>query len=91
MYANVTVTVQKIPEEAVLRSGSVRLNISPEKFISSSGSGREKLTKLLRGYLDPNATIVDVFTVLPALNGAATDVRFSAHGSPYYAPEKMEV
>jgi len=88
--ANVTVTVQKIPEEAVLKSGSVRLDISPEKFVSGAG-GRAKLTRHLQTYLNPNATIVDVFTVLPALDGKATDVRFSAHGSPYYEPEKLEV
>ena len=91
VFANVTVTVQRIPKEAVTKSGSIRLDISPEKFISAE-DGREKLTKLLRGYLNPNASIVDVFTVLPAgPNGEFTDVRFSAHGSPYFAPEKMEV
>ena len=91
VFANVTVTVQRIPKEAVTKSGSIRLDISPEKFISAE-DGREKLTKLLRGYLNPNASIVDVFTVLPAgPNGEFTDVRFSAHGSPYFSPEKMEV
>jgi hypothetical protein len=29
-----------------------------------------------------------VFTVMPS-NGSYVDVRFSAHGSPYYAPEKL--
>merc|ERR1719427_2571710 len=86
--ANVSVTVQRIPQEAVMKSGSVRLDVSPEKFISESG-GREELTRLLRSYL--NATHVDVFTVLPAENGRSTDVRFAAHGSPYLPPEKMEV
>jgi len=85
--ANVTVTVQKIPEVAVKQSGSIRLAIPPEKFVNL----REKMTKLLRGYLHPNGSIVDVFTVLPANEGAATDVRWSAHGSPYHAPERMEV
>ena len=86
--ANVTVTVQKIPQEAVVKSGSIRLDVPPEKFISDAG-GREKLTNLLQAYL--NATYVDVFTVLPSNNGRTTDVRFTAHGSPYLPPEKMEV
>ena len=86
--ANVSVTVQRIPQEAVMKSGSVRLDVSPENFISESG-GREELTRLLQLYL--NATHVDVFTVLPAENGRSTDVRFAAHGSPYFPPEKMEV
>lgn len=86
--ANVTVTVQRIPHEAVVKSGSIRLDVPPEKFIADAG-GREKLTKLLQAYL--NATYVDVFTVLPSNNGRTTDVRFAAHGSPYFPPEKMEV
>jgi len=86
--ANVSVTVQRIPQEAVMKSGSIRLDVTPEKFISQSG-GREKLTSLLQAYL--NATYVDVFTVLPANNGRSTDVRFAAHGSPYFPPERMEV
>ncbi len=41
----------------------------PEKFLSGGGGGlsadgRQQLTKLLRGYL--NASVVDVFTLLPA-------------------------
>jgi hypothetical protein len=97
--ANVTVTVQRIPKEAVIQSGSVRLDVAPETFISEE-KGRERLTHLLKAYLHPNATnggsgsagVVDVFTVLPAgENGGQTDVRFAAHGSPYFAPERMEV
>ena len=39
-----------------------------------------------------NATHVDVFTVLRAgtLENPMTDIRFAAHGSPYYAPERLE-
>ena len=92
--ANVTVTVQRIPKEAFLQSGSVRLDVPPETFIATE-NGRERLTHLLKAYPYPNATsggFVDVFTVLPAgKNGRYTDVRFAAHGSPYFAPERMEV
>ena len=86
--ANVTVTVKKLPKEAVDKSGSLRLDVKAERFISEK-TGREKLTELLRAYL--NATHVDVFTILPSNNGLTTDVRFAAHGSPYLAPEKMEM
>ena len=86
--ANVTVTVKKLPQEAVDKSGSLRLDVRAEKFISEK-TGREKLTELLKAYL--NATHVDVFTILPSNNGLTTDVRFAAHGSPYLSPEKMEI
>ena len=44
----------------------------------------------MRKYL--NATFVDVFTVLPSgtEENPTTDIRFAAHGSPYYAPQKLE-
>ena len=88
--ANVSVTVQKLPAEAVEKSGSVRLNISAEEFISRGEEGRVKLASLLTGYL--NASVVDVFTVLSSGGqGETCDVRFSAHGSPYLRPEKMEM
>ena len=87
--ANVTVTVQRIPEIAVTRSGSLRLNISAEEFVGRGEKlGRSRLATLLRSFL--NATVVDVFTVLPS-SATSCDVRWSAHGSPYYLPERMEV
>ncbi len=49
--ANVTVTVQRIPKEAVIQSGSVRLDVSPETFISEE-NGRERLTHLLKARVD---------------------------------------
>jgi hypothetical protein len=89
--ANVTVTVKKITAEAVKKSGSIRINVPPEKFLSgaSSADGRETLTKLLKGYF--NASVVDVFTLLPTADGQGSDIRLAAHGSPYFAPERMEL
>lgn len=89
--ATVNVTVQKIPKEAVLKSGSVRLAGPPEEFIKPDVNGvskRDQFKKLMSIYL--NATYVDVFTVLGAKDNQFTDVRFSAHGSPYYKPERLE-
>ena len=39
-----------------------------------------------------NASAFDVFTVMPSgtVESPSTDIRFAAHGSPYYAPEKIE-
>ena len=39
-----------------------------------------------------NASAFDVFTVIPSgsVQEPSTDIRFAAHGSPYYAPEKLE-
>ena len=88
--ARVNVTVQKIPKEAVLKSGSIRIRGRPEDFIRPDSNGytkRDKFKSHMAKYL--NATFVDVFTVLPA-GDDMTDVRFSAHGSPYYKPEKLE-
>jgi hypothetical protein len=94
--ATVNVTVQRIPKEAVVKSGSVRILGAPEDFVRPDANGfskRDKFKTLMSRYL--NATYVDVFTVLPSgpKTGSGqqfTDVRFSAHGSPYYKPEKLE-
>ena len=92
--ATVNITVQKIPEEAVTTSGSVRIRGTPEDFIKPDGNGyskRDQFRSLMSRYL--NATYVDVFTVLDATNKNRepfTDVRFSAHGSPYLKTERLE-
>lgn len=97
VQAKVTVTVKEIPEEAVDKSGSVRLyGITAEDFIKSKRQAngaeislkdqfRNSLARIL------NATIenVDVFTVLKNDNASVLDVRFSAHGSPYYEAERL--
>lgn len=89
--ATVNVTIQRIPKVAVVKSGSIRLLGSPEDFVKTDSDGvskRDRFRKQMSRYL--NATHVDVFTVLPSKGGKYTDVRFSAHGSPYYEPEKLE-
>ncbi|XP_018326960.1 DE-cadherin [Agrilus planipennis] len=94
--ANVTVTVKLIPEEAVRKSGSVRIKgIKVEDFIikapnSDSLSKKDILQNRLAKILNTSAENVDVFTVLTSpSNASLVDVRFSAHGSPYYLPEKL--
>ncbi len=94
--ATVNVTVQKIPREAVMKSGSVRIRGRPEDFVVPDVAGQSKKDKfkaLMSEYL--NTTHVDVFTVMPSSHHGKgkeqfTDIRFSAHGSPYYQPERLE-
>ena len=88
--ATVNVTIQKIFKEAVISSGSMRIEGNPEDFIRPDENGssrRDKLKALMARYL--NATYVDVFTVMPT-GTDFTDIRFSAHGSPYYRPERLD-
>lgn len=48
---------------------------------------QQQLSKILNTSLEN----VDVFTVMSSpVNSSFLDVRFSAHGSPYYAPERLE-
>ncbi|KAE8737624.1 hypothetical protein FOCC_FOCC016911, partial [Frankliniella occidentalis] len=97
--ANVTVTVREIPHEAVINSGSIRISgISDEDFIrvwdyrtqgvvrSKADKFREKIADLL--HVDREN--VDVFSVQSRRrNPPLTDIRFSAHGSPYYKPVRL--
>jgi hypothetical protein len=83
----VKVVVKRIPEEAVDLSGSLRMaNITAEEFIELSK--REELQKLIAKILNVSLENVDVFTAMNS-KGEFLDVRYSAHGSPYYQPEKL--
>ncbi|EFA11594.1 DE cadherin-like protein [Tribolium castaneum] len=94
VHADVTVTVKEIPEEAVRKSGSIRLKgITSEDFITKNPttltSRKDLLQKHLAEVFNTSIENVDVFTVMPSHNSTFVDVRFSAHGSPYYAPERL--
>ncbi|XP_015922304.1 neural-cadherin-like isoform X1 [Parasteatoda tepidariorum] len=98
--ATVTVTVKEIPEEAVFSSGSIRIaGHSDEDFIriwdwknkvqveSKYNKFREILAKLLKVKKDN----VDIFTVLKHQDHPPmADIRFSAHGSPYYKASRLD-
>ncbi|KAI8437523.1 hypothetical protein MSG28_011829 [Choristoneura fumiferana] len=94
--ATVNVTIKEIPEEAVDKSGSIRfVNVTAEEFIVDEGDGTSKKDKLhqrLAKLYNTSLDNVDVFTVFnkPTVKDAFLDVRFSAHGSPYYPPEKLD-
>ncbi|XP_031842734.1 DE-cadherin isoform X2 [Nomia melanderi] len=94
--AYVNVTVKELPEEAVVRSGSVRFyGMTAEQFVAPSEIGvskKEMFQERIANMLNASVENVDVFTVLHSPhhnNRSLLDVRFSVHGSPYYAPEKL--
>ncbi|XP_031367254.1 DE-cadherin isoform X2 [Apis dorsata] len=95
--AYVNVTVKELPEEAVERSGSVRFfGMTAHDFVApdeeSGISKKEIFQERIADMLNTSVENVDVFTVLHSPhhnNESLLDVRFSAHGSPYYAPEKL--
>uniref|UniRef100_A0A6B2EJU5 Cadherin egf lag seven-pass g-type receptor n=1 Tax=Phlebotomus kandelakii TaxID=1109342 RepID=A0A6B2EJU5_9DIPT len=98
VIAEVTVTVREIPEEAVDKSGSIRFyGVTAEEFIvqptdgSAGGkSHKDRFRDALARTLNVSVDNVDVFTVLKHdYNASYLDVRYSAHGSPYYPPEKL--
>jgi len=96
VYAFVNVTVTKLPEEAVEKSGSVRFyGMTAKEFVEPDVSGvskKEIFQEKLASMLNTSIENVDVFTVLHSPhyhNKSLLDVRFSTHGSPYYAPEKL--
>ncbi|XP_043520392.1 DE-cadherin [Frieseomelitta varia] len=95
--AYVNVTVKELPEEAVARSGSVRFfGMTATEFVApdetTGVSKKEIFQERVANMLNTSVENVDVFTVLHSPhhnNNSLLDVRFSAHGSPYYAPEKL--
>lgn len=92
--AKVFVSVKNIPEEAVFNSGSIRLNgTTIEEFVEkpeNSKSKKDLLQQHISKIFNTSLENVDVFTVLKSpTNSSLVDVRFSAHGSPYYSPEKL--
>jgi len=96
VHAYVNVTVKELPEEAVEKSGSIRFyGLTAEQFVEPDESGisrKEIFQEKLATMLNTSVENVDVFTVLHSPhhnNRSLLDVRFSAHGSPYYAAEKL--
>ncbi|XP_065164456.1 neural-cadherin isoform X4 [Atheta coriaria] len=97
--ANVTVTVKEIPHEAVINSGSVRIaGITDEDFIriwnyktqSLSKSKAEKFKDKIAELLKTERENVDVFSVqLRRKHPPVTDVRFSARGTPFFKPVRL--
>lgn len=95
VIAAVTVVVKEIPRIAVVRSGSLRLHGTDEQdFITSSEgvSPKTKLHKQLSTIVNVSLDNLDILTIAHSpfhKNEKVLDLRYSAHGSPYYFPEKL--
>ncbi|XP_071091775.1 neural-cadherin-like isoform X1 [Haliotis cracherodii] len=99
VQSTVTVMIRDISEEAVFSSGSVRLRgITAEDFVARpkkpnggisdyDPSMYDKFQAFIADKIAVPKENVDVMSVQN--NGEFTDVRFSAHGSPYYPSSKM--
>ncbi|XP_043205387.1 DE-cadherin-like isoform X2 [Amphibalanus amphitrite] len=92
--ADVTVVVRLLPREAVVQSGSIRIaHLSAEQFVTAQSQNTPSrytalVSELARTFAIPEEN-VDLFGVQD--NGAGgVDVRYAAHGSPYYASQKMD-
>ena len=68
--ATVDITIKRIPREAVIKSGSMRIVGSPEDFIRQDGDGYSKRDRFgFEMKRKMNLTHFDVFTVLPVVSG----------------------
>ena len=90
---------------AVLLQSDVYVGVTAEEFVARpklSGSGEvgggsrygrsryQLLQETVASWLDIPVDNVDVFTVLNHPTDERTiDIRYSAHGSPYYRPTKL--
>ncbi|XP_072014059.1 LOW QUALITY PROTEIN: neural-cadherin-like [Amphiura filiformis] len=93
--STVTVTVKEIPKEAVFSSGSIRfLDITAEEFITASETKPSKLDQLhdlLVEIIGAKKENIDIFGIMNVPGKERTiDVRYSAHGSPYYPAEQLD-
>ncbi|XP_074602495.1 neural cadherin isoform X1 [Brevipalpus obovatus] len=93
--ANVTVIVKDIPEEAIHKSGSLRISgATAEDFIRTfdwqkpdrpKSSMYDRFKNALSVIMKTKIENIDVFSVITRRERPPiTDIRFSVHGSPYY-------
>ncbi|XP_037076990.1 neural-cadherin-like [Pollicipes pollicipes] len=92
--AYVTVAVRLLPREAVIKSGSLRIKgVTAEEFVSrpdrETPSMHERLIVQLARLFTTAPENVDLFGVQNN-DAGGVDVRYSAHGSPYYDSERMD-
>ncbi|XP_043937612.1 neural-cadherin-like [Protopterus annectens] len=92
VVSTVRVFVNELTDEDIYNSGSVRItNITAQEFIQEDRAGKSKynMFKNLLGELllvpPDHVSILNVKN----RNGRVTDIRFSAHSSIYFSPEKL--
>ena len=88
VVCSVFIKVKEVTAEAVQNSIAIRLGgVSREGFITTI---QPRFKESIAGILGTSEDNVDLFSVQKApKNPNAIDVRFAAHGSPYYVPERM--
>ena len=88
VICDVFIKVKEVSAEAVHNSMAIRLgSISREGFITTVMPRFKESVASILGTKEEN---VDLFSVQDApKTSKAIDVRFAAHGSPYYAQERM--
>ena len=66
------------------------LGTTPEDFIKPDSTGKSPYSRFRERLSDKLGTAVENVEIISILKkDEFTDVRFSAHGSPYYSPTKM--
>ncbi|XP_022110110.1 neural-cadherin-like isoform X2 [Acanthaster planci] len=94
--STVNVEVRDIPEEAVRSSGSFRFQgVTAEDLVGLPVGGGQSKLDVLKGILadivPAKSENIDIFSVINVPGETdQVDVRYSAHGSPYYPPEKLD-
>ena len=88
VICTVFIKVKEVTAEAIQKSIALRLGgVSRKKFVTTV---LPRFKESVAGILQTSEDNVDLFSVQKAPKTPdAIDIRFAAHGSPYYAPERM--
>ena len=88
VICTVFIKVKEVTAEAIQKSIALRLgDVSRKKFVTTV---LPRFKESVAGILQTSEDNVDLFSVQKAPKTLdAIDIRFAAHGSPYYAPERM--
>ena len=88
VICSVFIKVKEVTAEAIQKSIALRLGgVSRQKFVTTV---LPRFKESVAGILQTSEDNVDLFSVQKAPKTPdAIDIRFAAHGSPYYAPERM--
>ncbi|XP_033747330.1 neural-cadherin-like [Pecten maximus] len=91
----VTVTLEELDEEAPYKAGSVRISgITAAEFIKTSSNGKSHYDNLREKMADKLGKPVDYVQIVTVLDkgddkNKLLEVRFAAHGSPYYTSARL--
>eukprot|EP00057_Strongylocentrotus_purpuratus_P034310 XP_794702.3 PREDICTED: neural-cadherin [Strongylocentrotus purpuratus] len=96
VVSTVIVTVKDIPQEAVFSSGSIRFSgTTAEELIDPNAEGVSKLDSLKVILAEAAGAQLENFDIFSVLNvegmERTVDIRYAAHGSPYYPADKLDL